>query len=80
MKPPMVRCSVWLVAALVAAPAVAWSPDPPADGLRAIAAASSDAQSTVKHVLLLQSFDRGHMTDDYTTANLRVDLAMCSGM
>ena len=68
IKPPMVRCSAWLVAALVAAPAVAWSQDPPAAGLRTIAAASSEAQSTVKHVLLLQSFDRGNMMDYYTTA------------
>ena len=60
-------------------PAVAWSQNPPAAGLRTIAAASSEAQSTVKYVLLLQSFDRGNMTDDYTTANFRVDLGQRTG-
>ena len=29
MKARLVRCSTWLVAALFAAPAVAWSQDPP---------------------------------------------------
>ena len=43
-----------------------------------LAAESSEAQS-VRHVLLLQSFDRGNMTDDYTTANLRVDLGQRTG-
>ena len=80
MKARLVRRSIWLVTtALFAAPAVAWSQAPPAAGPRTIAAASSEAQSTVKHVLLLQSFDRGNMTDDYTTANLRVDLGQRIG-
>ena len=30
-------------------------------------------------MLLLQSFDRGNMTDDYTTANFRVDLGQRTG-
>ena len=48
-------------------------------GLLVLAAASSEAQPAVRHVLLLQSFDRGNMTDDYTTANLRVDLGQRIG-
>ena len=43
-------------------------------GLLVLAAASSEAQPAVQHVLLLQSFDRGNMTDDYLTGNFRVDL------
>jgi hypothetical protein len=39
---------------------------------------SSEAHS-VRHVLLLQSFDRGNMTDDYTTANFRGDLGQRTG-
>ena len=48
-------------------------------GLLVLAAASSEAQPAVRHVLLLQSFDRGNMTDDYTTANFRVDLGQRTG-
>ena len=40
---------------------------------------ASEAQPAVRHVLLLQSFDRGNMTDDYTTANFRVDLGQRIG-
>ena len=48
-------------------------------GLLVLAAASSEAQPAVRQVLLLQSFDRGNMTDDYTTANFRVDLGRRTG-
>ena len=48
-------------------------------GLLVLAAASSEAQPAVRQVLLLQSFDRGNMTDDYTTANFRVDVGRRTG-
>jgi hypothetical protein len=48
-------------------------------GLLVLAAEWSEAQPAARHVLLLQSFDRGNMTDDYTTANLRVDLGQRIG-
>ncbi len=43
-------------------------------GLLCLAAERSEAQPAVQHVLLLQSFDRGNMADDYLTGNCRVDL------
>ena len=39
-----------------------------------LAAASSEAQTAVRQVLLLQSFPRGNMPDDHFTGNFRVDL------
>ncbi len=79
MNAPLIRRSTWLVAAaLFAAPAVAWSQAPPQPKRVMLTAESSEAQS-VRHVLLLQSFDRGNMTDDYTTANFRVDLGRRTG-
>src|SRR6188768_780728 len=52
---------------------------PPALFLLLLAAAPGDAQPAVRHVLLLQSFDRGNMPDDYLTANFRVDLSRRAG-
>ena len=79
MKARLVRYSRWLVAAaMFAAPAVAWSQAPPQPKGVMLAAESSEAQS-VRHVLLLQSFDRGNMPDDYLTANFRVDLGRRTG-
>ena len=43
-------------------------------GLLVLSVASSEAQPAIQHVLLLQSFDRGNMADDYLTGNFRVDL------
>ena len=51
-------------------------------GLVVFAAASSDAQpavSPVRHVLVLQSSDRGNLTMDHVTANLRADLEQRAG-
>ena len=48
-------------------------------GLLVLAASSSEAQPAVQHVLLLQSFDRGNMADDYLTGNFRVELGQRIG-
>ena len=48
-------------------------------GLLLLAAAPSEAQPVVRHVLLLQSFDRGNMTLDQFTGNFRVDLDQRAG-
>ena len=48
-------------------------------GLLVLAAESSEAQPAVRHVLLLQSFDRGNMPDDHLTGNFRVDLGQRTG-
>src|SRR5688572_30396620 len=81
MNVRLLRRSTWLMAAvLLAAPAVVWSQEltQPKRVLMPDAE-SSEAQPPVRHVLLLQSFDRGNMTDDYTTANFRVDLGQRTG-
>ena len=79
MNARLVRRSTWLVAAaLFAAPAVAWSQAPLQPKRVMLAAESSEAQS-VRHVLLLQSFDRGNMPDEYLTANFRVDVGPRNG-
>ena len=43
-------------------------------GLLGLCAPSSNAQTSVRHVLILQSFDRGVQVLDYLTGNLRIDL------
>jgi signal transduction histidine kinase len=43
-------------------------------GLLLLAAAPAEAQSPVRHVLVLQSFNRGNMILDRFTGNLRVEL------
>ena len=43
-------------------------------GLLGLWRSSSDAQTPVRQVLLLQSFDRGNLTLDYWTGNFRVEL------
>ena len=48
-------------------------------GLLTLAAASSEAASPVRQVLVLQSFDRGNMTLDHLTGNFRVDLDQRAG-
>ncbi len=48
-------------------------------GLLALGAASSEAQPTVRQVLLLQSFDRGNIVIDSFTGHLRVELDQRSG-
>ena len=79
MNVRLVRRSTWLTAAvLLAAAADVWSQATPQAKRVILAAESSEAQS-VRHVLLLQSFDRGNMTDDYATANFRVDLGQRTG-
>src|SRR5579862_8477544 len=45
-----------------------------------LAAASSEAQSRVRHVLLLQSFVRGNLTVDSFTGNFRVELDRRAGV
>ena len=79
MKTRLVRRSAWLViAALFAAPAVAWSQVPLQPKRVMLATEPSEAQS-VRHVLLLQSFDRDNMPDDYLTANFRIDVGRRTG-
>ena len=48
-------------------------------GFLVVGAASSEAQPAVRHVLLLQSFDRGNIVADSFTAHLRVELDQRSG-
>ena len=48
-------------------------------GLLLIAAASTQAQSGVKQVLVLQSLDRGNLTLDSFTGNFRIDLDRRAG-
>ena len=44
-----------------------------------LGAASSEAQSPVRQVLVLQSFDRGNLILDHFTGNFRVDLIQRAG-
>ena len=44
-----------------------------------LAAMSAEAQSPVRQVLVLQSFDRGNMVLDHFTGNFRVDLGQGAG-
>jgi signal transduction histidine kinase len=48
-------------------------------GLLTIGAATSEAQSPVKQVLMLQSLDRGNLTLDHFTATFRVSLDQRAG-
>ena len=48
-------------------------------GVLLLAAPSSEAQSPVRQVLMLQSVDRGNLTLDYFTANFHVDLDQRAG-
>ena len=43
-------------------------------GLLVLSVASTEAQTQIRQVLVLQSFDRGILVLDYMTGNLRVDL------
>ena len=44
-----------------------------------MSATSSEAQAPVRQVLVLQSFDRGNLVNDYFTGNFRVDLDQRAG-
>jgi signal transduction histidine kinase len=48
-------------------------------GLLMLAAASSEAASPVRQVLMLQSFDRGSLVNDHFTANFHFDLDQRAG-
>ena len=48
-------------------------------GLLVLAGASSDAQPSVRYILLLQSVDRGSLTIDAFTGNFRADLERRAG-
>jgi ABC-type uncharacterized transport system substrate-binding protein len=48
-------------------------------GLLVLGAASSEAQTAVRQVLVLQSFDRGNLIIDQFTGNFRVDLDQRAG-
>ena len=48
-------------------------------GLLGLCWSSSDAQTPVRQVLLLQSFERGNLVVDYLTGNFRVELDRRAG-
>src|SRR5687768_16967958 len=48
-------------------------------GLLVVVAASSEAQTPVRQVLVLQSFSRGNLVVDHFTANFRVEMDQRAG-